>query len=513
MRCLAREDSRAFETGAFLTLRSVLAISGVIAGLLLPFSAAVAQASGEDVRRTLDDCRISAGPGFPGLKARCGILRRPLDPARADSPLIELRVALVPALTLEPEPDPFVPIAGGPGQSSIEFYAAYADAFEQVRRDRDILLLDQRGTGSSAALDCDLDDDVVEAQYSRAEAILDAEKCLAALPYDPRFFTTSVAVTDLEALRKALAYPLLNVYGVSYGTRVAQHFARRYPASTRTLILDGVVPPQLALGPDIATEAQRALDAIFGRCAESADCDARFPHVADEFARVRISLAENPVTVDIPDPVTWKTESFAFGHEQLAGALRILSYHPNTVALLPLLIHEAAAGNYRPLASQFLMAARSMLDALSMGMHNAVMCTEDAPFFRDEGVAREELEATYMGALQLDGIEAICSVWPRGVLDPDLRTALATDLPVLLLSGDADPITPPRFAERAAVGFSNSRHLTGVNQGHGQAGRTCIPEVMAQFIESASVQGLDEDCLAERQFAMPFFLDFAGPSP
>jgi pimeloyl-ACP methyl ester carboxylesterase len=141
------------------------------------------------------------------------------------------------------------------------------------------------------------------------------------------------------------------------------------------------------------------------------------------------------------------------------------------------------------------------------------MCTEDAPFFRDEGVAREELEATYMGALQLDGIEAICSVWPRGVLDPDLRTALATDLPVLLLSGDADPITPPRFAERAAVGFSNSRHLTGVNQGHGQAGRTCIPEVMAQFIESASVQGLDEDCLAERQFAMPFFLDFAGPSP
>jgi pimeloyl-ACP methyl ester carboxylesterase len=481
--------------------------------LLLPFSGAVAQGPAENVRLALDDCRISAGRGFPGLKAQCGILRRPLDPARADSPRIELRVAVVAALTLEPEPDPFVPIAGGPGQSSIEFYAAYAHAFEHIRRNRDIVLMDQRGTGSSAALDCDMDEEALDMQYSREQAIEDAEKCLEALPYDPRFFTTSVAVTDLEALREALAYPLFNIYGVSYGTRVAQHFARRYPAATRSVVLDGVVPPQLALGPEIATEAQRALEAIFGRCAESADCNARFPEVADEFARLRASLAVDPVTVEIPDPVTWKTERIPFGHEQLAGALRILSYHPNTVALMPLLIHEGAAGNYRPLASQFLMAARSMLDALSLGMHNAVMCTEDAPFFSHEGVGRKELEATYMGAVQLDGIEAICSVWPRGVLDDDLRTPLATDLPVLLLSGDADPITPPRFADMAAAELSNSRHLKGIDQGHGQAGRTCIPEIMAEFVESASVDELDEACLAERQFAMPFFLDFAGPSP
>jgi pimeloyl-ACP methyl ester carboxylesterase len=180
---------------------------------------------------------------------------------------------------------------------------------------------------------------------------------------------------------------------------------------------------------------------------------------------------------------------------------------------MPLLIHEAAGGNYRPLASQFLMAARSMQDALSIGMHNAVVCTEDAPFFSGENVSREELESTYMGAVQLDALEAICSVWPRGVLDDDLRTTLATDKPVLLLSGDADPVTPPRFAAMAAAELSNSRHLIGADQGHGQAVRTCIPEIMAEFVDSASVAELDEDCLAERQFAMPFFLDFAGPSP
>lgn len=466
-----------------------------------------------NVRLALDDCRISAGAGFPGLKAQCGILERPLDPDRPDYGAIELRVAVVPALTLEPLPDPLVPIAGGPGQSSIEFYAAYVPAFEQIRRDRDIVLVDQRGTGSSAALRCRMDEEVLKAQYSREEVIEDARKCLEALPYDPRFFTTSVAVADLEAVRQALGYPVFNLYGVSYGTRVAQHFARRYPAATRTVILDGVVPPQLALGPAIATEAQRALDAIFERCAESPECNARFPDVAGEFARLRATLAENAVTVEIPDPVTFEVERILFGHEQLAGALRILSYHPNTVALMPLLIHEAATGNYRPLAAQFLMAARSMLDAMSLGMHNAVMCTEDAPFFGDAAYDRETLEATYMGAVQLDGIEAICSVWPRGILDDDLRTPLASDLPVLLLSGDADPITPPRFAEMAAIGLSNSRSLTGRNQGHGQAGRTCIPEIMASFVDSASVANLDEDCLEERQFSMPFFLDYTGPSP
>ena len=493
--------------------RSGFAIAAVIAGYLAWPPSGTAQAEEPVAPLELQECRISAGPGFPGIKARCGILERPLDPTTADSPLIELHVAVVPALSLEPETDPLLPIAGGPGQSTIEFYAAYAHAFEHIRRERDVVLLDQRGTGQSAPLDCETDDEFVEGEFSRAQAIAEVKECLAALPYDPRFFTTSVAVTDLETLRQALGYPSFNVYGISYGTRVAQHYARRYPEATRTVVLDGVLPPQIALGPDIAIEAQKALEAIFNRCAESQACNERFPDVADEFTRLQSRLAGSPVTVEVPDPVTWQTEAVPFGHEQLAGALRLLSYHPNTVALMPLLIHEAAAGDYRPLAAQFLMAARSVLDALSMGMHNAVVCTEDAPFFGDEDVSREQLEVTYMGPVQLDSLEAICSEWPRGILDDDLRLPLATDIPVLLLSGDADPITPPDFAEMAAVRLSNSRHLVGVDQGHGQAGRTCIPEIMAEFIDAASVTGLDESCLEQRQFAMPFFLDYTGPSP
>lgn len=488
-----------------MTAKTFSGALAVLFALLLP---ALGQAQLE-----FEDCRIHAGPGYPGIKARCADFERPLDPSSAGSPTITLFVAVIPALTLEPHPDPFVPIAGGPGQASSEFYAAQASAFEFIRRNRDILLVDQRGTGKSAALTCEFDDEAFDGDMSKEASAAAARQCLDELPHDPRYFTTSVAVSDLEALRQVQGYAALNLYGVSYGSRVAQHYLRRYPEATRTVILDGVLPPQVVLGPTIAIEAQLALNAIFARCEVNESCATRFPDSGEKFAQLKSRLADAPVMVDISDPVTGQRESVRFGHGELAGALRILSYHPSTTALIPLLIHEAAAGNYMPLASQYRMVVSSLSDALSIGMHNAVVCTEDAPLFDPDAVDRAALEATYMGPVQLDALEAICSVWPAGVLDDGLHVPLTTDLPVLLLSGDADPVTPPAFAELAAAGMANSRHLVGKDQGHGQAARPCIPELMADFVARASVDDLDEQCLAERQFAMPFFLDFTGPSP
>jgi len=194
----------------------------------------------------LEDCRIRAGEGFPGIKARCGILERLENPTDPESAVLELFVAVVPALNLEPESDPFVPIAGGPGQASSEFYAATASAFEAVRRSRDIVLIDQRGTGRSAAMQCETDEYLDGSDLSREQMIEITLDCLDALPHDPRFFTTSVAVEDLEALRIALGYAQFNLYGISYGTRVAAlsaplssfnalcHTRRRGAATNRT---------------------------------------------------------------------------------------------------------------------------------------------------------------------------------------------------------------------------------------------------------------------------------------
>lgn len=460
----------------------------------------------------LTDCRINGGPAYPSIKARCGSFERPLDPANPDGETIELAVAVVPALSLEPASDPLVPIAGGPGQSTITFYAATRAAFEPIRRKRDIVLIDQRGTGDSAKLHCEIDDEVVQGRLSDEQTRAAAEACLDELPHDPRFFTTSVAVTDLEALRQALGYDALNVYGISYGSRVAQHFARRYPAATRTVILDGVVPPQIALGPAIATEAQQALDAIFARCAENAACAERFPDATANFAALEASLTSESVEVQVAHPVRGDIETVTYGGDELAATLRLLSYHPTTVALIPFLLDEGANGNLAPLAAQFLSITSTLNDALSVGMHNAVACTEDAPFFAGEDVSANALADTYIGPVLLDALVSICSVWPQGPLDQQFKEPLATTAPVLLLSGQADPITPPAYADLAAVDLATAYLHVGALQGHGQAPRGCMPDVMAAFIDTPTESPLDDDCLS-RSFAMPFFLGFSGPAP
>ena len=479
------------------------------AALVLAFWAAPASQALE-----LEDCRISIGPSYPGAKARCGTMRRPENPADPASPEIEIRVAVVPALSLAPEPDPFVPIAGGPGQGSVEFYLQIRGALESVRRNRDILLVDQRGTGESSLMDCPLDDDALlfETEFGLDDTLEYLRACLDVLPHDPRYFTTSVAVTDLEAIREALGYSQLNIYGVSYGSRVAQHFARRYPDSTRTVVIDGVVPPQVALGPEIATESQKAVDKILSRCAEDAACDEAFPDIASTFQRVVTQLRAAPVEVSVPHPNTGRHQALVFGPGQFAGAVRMLVYGPNTIALLPLFIHEAGQGNFVPLASQFMLTALSMQDALAIGMHNAVMCTEDIPFLDRTTIDHSSIAASYMGSFQLETLEAMCEIWPAGPIDPEFKAPLETDIPFLLLSGDADPITPPRYAEMAAIDLGNAAHLVGKHQGHGQIVVGCMDRIVSDFVSTADPAGLDTDCMS-RSFVTPFFLDISGPAP
>ena len=484
--------------------------------LVLAAALSIVVPAAAETRLELDDCRISGGPGFPSVKARCGKLERPLNPEAPDAGQIEISIAVVPALDLTPEPDPLVPLAGGPGQAAIQTYAGYLGAFGRVRRDRDILLVDQRGTGESARMDCDYGEasgeDLIEGPYSRAETVALTEACLAELPHDPRFFTTSVAVTDLEAVRVALGYPALNLYGASYGSRVAQHYARRYPEATRTIVLDGVVPPQLPLGPEIATEAQRAVESILSRCAEQPSCNARFPDIAADFESLKRSLEAEAVDVELADPLTGEIDVLSFGRGEFAGAIRLLAYHPNTIALMPLLISEAVEGNYTPLAAQFKMTAVTLADSLAMGMHNSVMCTEDVPYYDQAQIDYTALEASYIGPIQLEALEAICSRWPAGPIDDGFREPLATDIPVLLLSGSADPITPPRYAELAKAELERARPLIGNGQGHGQLMVGCTPRLIGEFVTSADPDAIDPECMG-RSFVMPFFLGFAGPEP
>ena len=481
--------------------------------LLLTLATAAPMALGQAL--ALEDCRIDAGTPIPTVEARCGILEVPENRDETNSKSIELHVALVPALNVEPLPDPLVVIAGGPGQSSIDFYLSFRHAFREVQRDRPILLVDQRGTGRSNRLTCPVPEDITELEAFEPERIVaDTRDCLDALDGDPRYYTTSVAVRDLDAVREALGFAELNVYGASYGTRVALHFARRYPERTRTVIIDGVVPADLILGPAIATDAQHTLDRLFSRCAESAACRDAHGDLDAKFGELRARLEAEPVTTTVSHPRSGELVDKTLSDMSLAGVVRLLSYSPATHALLPLMISEAHAGRYGPLAAQVLMIEEGFADALAMGMHNAVMCTEDAPLYDRASVDPAEVDRSYMGARQLEYLATMCSVWPAGIIDEDFKQPVRTDIPVMLLSGELDPVTPPSYAERAMESLTNAVHIVAPGQGHGVAGTGCIPRLFDEFVTAASAAAIDPDdaCVA-RLGGLPVFLSPTGPAP
>ena len=282
----------------------------------------------------------------------------------------------------------------------------------------------------------------------------------------------------------------------------------------RTLIIDGVVPPDLALGPDIALNAQRTLDAIIARCAANQDCAAAaFPISDSHLESLSERLRRDPVAVNVPDPLTGRSEPAELHYAQLAMSLRLLSYAPETASLIPLVIDEAATrNNYLPLAAQAMLIQRSLTESISFGMHNSVVCTEDVPFYGDLAPMWPTLEATYLGADQVRALQAICEIWPPGILDPALRSPTVSDRPVLLLSGEFDPITPPAYAKHAAEVYPNSRLVVAPGQGHGVVARGCVPALISDFVDAGSVDGLDTECV-DRLRADAFFVNLLGPAP
>ncbi|MBX2812780.1 MAG: alpha/beta hydrolase [Myxococcales bacterium] len=460
----------------------------------------------------LTDCRLNGSRTAPSSPAHCGQFSVPERRSAPDSPMITLSVAVVPSLAITPLPDPLVILSGGPGQSAIEFYLSYRGAFEPVRLDRELVLIDQRGTGASAPLRCDrvvneferLSDPKILRRHTRA--------CLDGLPGDPRYYTTSVAVRDLDDVRAALGYEHINLYGVSYGTRVAQHYMRRFPERTRRVVLDGVVHPELILGPAIALEAQRALDALFTRCAQDPACNNRYPALDHIFAQLVQRLHDEPMTVTYPDPTTAQPSERQLNKNELGTVIRLLSYSSISAAVIPLWISEAYhQHNFVPLATQITMVEQEMNSLLALGMHNAVVCTEDIPFVTHTTTMSRALAETYLGESILESIETMCSIWPAGILDADLHDPLNSNIPTLLLSGENDPITPPAYAAEAAKGLLNSTHVIGPAQGHGLAGLGCVPRIIAAFLHEDEPLAIDTSCV-ENLAAMPFFVDFAGPA-
>lgn len=482
------------------------------AGIAVLLLVAGCAGEGRKPALSLEPCRLGA-PGTPSrLSARCGVLRVPEDRSRPDGSSIDLRIAVVPAVSRDPAPDPLVFLTGGPGQAATETYPQLAPAFRAVNRDRDVVLVDQRGTGGSNALRCPEEEVKDLALLNEAAIGPWVSRCLEALDGDPRFYTTSIAMTDLDEVRGALGYDRVNLYGLSYGTRAALTYVRMYPERVRSVILDGVAPPTEVLGVDVAADAERAIDLVIARCTSDRECHEAFPDLAKDLDSV-IKRLDTPVALTLRHPRTGESEELSFTREMAAYAIRLLSYSQETASIVPLLVSSAAHSDLAPLAAQFLIVTSRVGETIAEGMGISVVCSEDFPFFEEKAIAERNRD-TYLGSLQTDSLKLVCPLWPRGVIPADFKSPVSSKVPVLLLSGEADPVTPPENGALTAsqLGSETALHLVARGQGHIVIHRGCLPLLAAEFIESGSFQGLDTSCV-DRISPQPFFISYAGPTP
>lgn len=483
----------------------------IVLALALAGCAAAPAPAGDAPALATAPCRLSAPGLAQTFSAECATLSVPEDPASPGGRAIELSVAVLPAISRAPAPDPLFLLAGGPGQAATEAFVPLLPALRQANQARDLVLVDQRGTGGSSALRCPLDDDELEQAMEPEDPAFRAwlEACLAGLDADPRLYTTAVAMGDLDAVRAALGYEQVNLLGVSYGTRAALTYLRLYPERVRSLVLDGVVPPDMAVGAEMARDGQRALDLALDACAADPGCHAAFPDVRADLAALLDRLAASPATVALDDPFTGAPAEVRLTRAVAASTIFTLSYSPEATALLPLLIHTAQReGDLRPLAAQSLIVGREAADSIALGMRNAVLCAEDVPHYP----ATPGDGPGYLGDLMTRAFETACAVWPRGEAGPAARQPVSSGVPALLLSGERDPVTPPAYGDAVAAGLPNGLHIVAPGQGHNVFFRGCIPGLVADFLAAGSAAGLDAGCV-QRLGAPPFFTSFTGPTP
>ncbi|MDI9238084.1 alpha/beta hydrolase [Lysobacter sp. LF1] len=464
-----------------------------------------------------EPCTLSGAMAQGSIDAQCARFEVPEDPAAPHGRRIALNIAWLPARDQAGgTPDPVFFLAGGPGQAATEYAAQIDAALRDVRKQRDIVLIDQRGTGKLSPLRCrdanGRELELTTAAEADAGAIADyAAACAKALDgkADPRLYTTTQAVADLEAVRVALGVPQVNLVGVSYGTRLAQQFAMRHPTRTRSLVLDGVAPNDLVVGGEFARTFERALDLQVAHCQSQPTCRKRFPKdLHTQLLEVKQRLQAAPVQVDYRDPSSGERKRDTLTADTVVGVTHLFSYMPQMASLLPVVIDEADRGEYAPLMALAEMMTRDVGGQMTRAMQWSVICAEDADRFQ----ANPDDASTVLGPDVATAFFAACRTWPTGKRPADFDQPLRSNVPALLLSGEIDPVTPPAFAERVRAGLPNARHLVLRGQGHNVGGVGCMPKLVGQFIESKDAKKLDATCLDAIGYVPPF-TSFNGWEP
>lgn len=438
----------------------------------------------EDNCRTADDDWY-----FPIVKGQqCGVIAVRENPADNNSRMIDLHVLRLPAVTLRAAADPLMIISGGPGQSAIKLAKDFPWLFADVRKQRDLIFVDQRGTGKSSPLECELGetpDNHLSSEQQHQQFLDQLQQCAESHAAVAPYYVTPFAIDDMEVVRQTLGYEKLNLWGVSYGTRVALSYLRAYPQQVRSVILDGVAPAGMDLSKSWLVDNQRALSLIAEQCHDNEACQQRYGDIQSHYQALLERLAGNAVTVDVNHPRTAHSTSLQIDPVKLEGLVRMSMYSRDLARLLPFFIHEAIEQRYQPLAGALLVMNDQDFTGISYGMHYTVLCNED--YQAPEAGQEVNSSIRFMGQA--------CAFWPKAELPDSYYQPVVSDVPVLILSGDRDPVTPPRWGESVKENLSQSRHIVVPGGHHFVSGEGCVRQLMTLFIQSGSVQDMDTSCV------------------
>ncbi len=444
----------------------------------------------------LRPCQVSAIKE----QALCGTYEVYENRAAQRGRKIGLNIVVLPALGQPTAPDPLFVFIGGPGQAATEGAAGYAQIFAPLLRTRDIVMVDQRGTGGSNPLNCELNDlnEIVQAFFGGDLPVDRLKACRQELEQkaDLRFYTTPLAADDIDEVRAWLGYERINIYGGSYGTRAALVYLSRHPKSVRTVAIKAVAPPNYKNPLYNPRDAQRALDRLFADCAQEAACAKAFPNLPQDFQAVLDRLSQSPVKVSVKDSVSGQTVEVALTREVFAGALRRALLDPDAQRAIPAAIRKALAGDFKNFAP-FFAPYRTVTKSLSLGMNLSVICSEDAPMMSAPEIERET-KGTFLGDRMVRSVVKVCQDWPRGALPPGFYDPIRSDTPALVVSGGLDPDCPRQWGDGVAKHLPNSSHIVIEGMSH-LAPPKCAWDVINQFISTGSAKGVDTSCVKQVQ--------------
>ena len=472
-------------------LRPILQFT--IATLILVTQAASAVRQNGSQPLVLKDCDVQGVQG----KAKCGALEVYEDRAARKGRKINLNIVVLPATSAQHEPDPLFYFAGGPGSSATEDAPGIAQVFAKIREHRDLVFVDQRGTGGSNPLNCDFyDANDLQSYLGYFFPLEDIRKCRTQLEpkADLKLYTTTIAMDDIDDARAALGYDRINLFGGSYGTRAALTYLKRHPQHVRAAILQGVSPANQLMPRDFPQHTERALQGVLSECVADQQCNSAFPNVKAEAQAVLAQLIKGPVEVEVQKPRSSERVKVKLSRDLAAETIRYMLYSPVPASRIPLMIHLASQGDFGPMTRAALQFRTNLVATGSNGMYLSVTCAEDLPWIKP-GEGERIAANTFLGDYRLRQQREACELWPRATIERDYAQPVRSDVPVLILTGEWDPVTPPLYGEATAKSLKNSLHIVVPHGAHGLGGLEnieCIQRLTAEFVERGTAKDLDK---------------------